>query len=95
VGTVPDVPYLRSLLSGICTESGVFPNVTEPSSPLIESLKVFRSSDRDGEHLHLINFTAEQQSVTLPSAHLIIPEKREVSGRFNLRPFQSALLRRI
>lgn len=95
VGTVPDVPYLRSLLSGICTESGVFPNVTEPSSPLIESLKVFRSSDRDGEHLHLINFTAEQQSVTLPSAHLILPEKREVSGRFNLRPFQSALLRRI
>jgi beta-galactosidase len=95
VGTVPEVPYLRKLLEKICTEAGITPNVTDSSSPLIESLKVFRSSDRDGEHLHLINFTAEEQSVTLPSAHVMVPDGLEVSGRFMLPAFGSAFLKRI
>jgi beta-galactosidase len=95
VGTVPEVPYLRKLLEKIYTEAGITPNVTDSSSPLIESLKVFRSSDRDGEHLHLINFTAEEQSVTLPSAHVMVPDGLEVSGRFMLPAFGSAFLKRI
>ena len=95
VGTVPDVPYLRELLQKLCSEAGITPNVSAPSSPLIESLKVFISPNRDGEHLHLINFTAEQQSVTLPSPHLVIPDVLEVSGRFMLPAFGSAFLKRI
>lgn len=94
VGTVPDVPYLRSLLSGICAEARIFPNVTEPSSPLIESVKVFRSEIRENEHLHLINFTNEEQSVNLPCGYTSLPRDVEVSGRFILSPFQSVLLRK-
>lgn len=94
VGTVPDVPYLRSLLSGICAEARIFPNVTEPSSPQIESVKVFRSEKRENEHLHLINFTNKEQSVNLPCGYTLLPRDVEISGRFILSPFQSALLRK-
>lgn len=95
VGTVPDVPYLRKLLGKLCTEADISTNVINPSSPLIESLKVFRSTKRDDEHLHLINFTAEKQSVILPCPHLVIPDELEVSGHFQLLPFGSALLKKI
>jgi beta-galactosidase len=95
VGTVPDVAYLRGLLGGLCSEAGIAPNITEPSTPLLESVKVFGTDGSLGEHLHLINFSREEQSVTLSSAHLLLPNKREVSGRFTLRPFESVLLRKV
>jgi beta-galactosidase len=95
VGTVPDVPYLRSLLSGICEESGILPNVTEPTSPLIESLKVFGSAERENEHLHLVNFTPEPQSVTLPCPHLSLPEGTRMEGRVSLPPFGALFLKKI
>ena len=95
VGTVPDVPYLRSLLSGICVEAGILPNVTEPSSPLIESLKVFGSAERENEHLHLVNFTPEPQSVTLPCPHLSLPEGTRMEGRVSLPPFGALFLKKI
>ena len=94
VGTVPEVAYLRELLANLCSEAGIAPNITEPSTPLLESIKVFGTDGTLGEHLHLINFSREEQSVTLPSPHLLLPEKREVSGRFTLRPFESVLLRK-
>ena len=94
VGTVPDVSYLRRLLGKLCSDVGITSNVTEASTPLLESLKVFGTYGSLGEHLHLINFTREEQSVTLPSPHVVLPENREVSGRFILRPFQSVLLRK-
>jgi len=94
VGTVPDVSYLRGLLGKLCSEADITPNVTEASTPLLESLKVFGTDGSLGEHLHLINFTREEQSVTLPSPHVVLPENREVSGRLILRPFQSVLLRK-
>jgi beta-galactosidase len=95
VGTVPDVPYLRSLLSGICTEAGIYPNVTDPSSPLIESVKVFRSEDRSGEYLHLINFTGKEQQVTLPAPHDSLPDFNRLDGRISLPPFGSLFLQKI
>ena len=94
-GTVPDVPYLRSLLSGICAEAGILPNVTEPSSPLIESVKVFRSRDREDEHLHLINFSNESQSVRLPCPYLSQPGGTRLEGRVSLPPFGSLFLKKI
>jgi beta-galactosidase len=95
VGTVPDTAYLRQLLSGICSEAGIRPNITEASSPLIESLKVFRSTSGDGEHLHLINFSAEQQSVSLPSPHRSIPDGLLREGQVSLPPFGSLFLERL
>jgi beta-galactosidase len=95
VGTVPDVSYLRGLLGKLCSEVGITSNVTEASTPLLESLKVFGTDGSLGEHLHLINFSREEQSVTLPSPHLLLPENRPVSGRFTLRPFESVLLRKV
>jgi beta-galactosidase len=97
VGTVPEVGFLRSLLSDLCTEVGILPNVTKPSTPLMESLKVFRfstDSEKEEEYLHLINFTAEHQDVTLPAPHKILPSGFEVSGLFTLSPFASYLLRK-
>jgi beta-galactosidase len=95
VGTVPDVPYLRSLLSGICTEAGVFPNVTEPSSPLIESVKVFRSEERSTEYLHLINFTGEEQQATLPSPYRSLPDGLLFEDCVSLKPFGALFLERL
>jgi beta-galactosidase len=95
VGTVPDIPYLRFLLSGICRESGILPNVTEPSSPLIESLKVFGSAERENEHLHLVNFTPEPQSVTLPRPYLCLPDGTRMEGRVSLPPYGSLFLKKI
>ena len=95
VGTVPDVSYLRGLLGKLCSEVGITSNVTEASTPLLESLKVFGTDGSLGEHLHLINFSREEQSVTLPSPHLVLPENRPVSDRFTLRPFESVLLRKV
>ena len=94
VGTVPDIPYLRNLLGTLCSKAGITPNVTDASTPLLESLKVFGTDGSLGEHLHLINFSREEQSVTLASPHVVLPENRPVSGRFTLRPFESVLLRK-
>ena len=95
LGTVPDVPYLRRFLADLCTEAGIPPSVTEPSSPMIESLKVFHSTSRDGEHLHLVNFTNEPQEVTLPSPHRSLPGGGIMEGRITLAPFGSLLLEKI
>ena len=95
VGTVPEVPYLRKLLRKLCTDAGINPNVTDPSSPLIESLKVFRSADRSGEYLHLVNFTPEPQNVTLHSTHLSLPDDTRVDGRVSLPPYGSLFLKKI
>ena len=94
VGTVPDIPYLRNLLGTLCSKAGITPNVTEASTPLLESLKVFGTEGSLGEHLHLINFSREEQSVTLSSHYVVLPENRPVSGRFTLRPFEAVLLRK-
>ncbi len=94
VGTVPDIPYLRNLLGTLCSETGITPNVTEASTPLLESLRVLGTDGAIGEHLHLINFSREEQSVNLHSPYVVIPENREVSGRFTLRPFETILLRK-
>ena len=94
VGTVPDTPYLRNLLGTLCSKAGIKPNVTDASTPLLESLKVFGTDGSLGEHLHLINFSRDEQSVTLPSPHVVLPENRQVSGRFTLSPFESVLLRK-
>lgn len=95
VGTVPDVHYLRKLLSELCKGAGIAPNVTDPSSPLIESLKVFRSQEGDDEHLHLINFTDEPQQVTLPFPHRSFPDGVLFEGRVSLPPFGSLFLKRV
>lgn len=95
VGTVPDVPYLRTLLSELCAKAGIAPNVSDPSSPMIESLKVFRSAKRDGEHLHLINFSNEPQQVTLTSPHVSLPGGIRMEGRVSLPPFGSLFLEKI
>jgi len=97
VGTVPDARYLRCFLSDLCAEEAINPNVTDASTPLLESLKVFstgRNEENEKEYLHLINFTAEEQSITLPSPHLLLPAELEVSGCFALSPFGSYLLRK-
>ena len=97
VGTVPEVGYLRSFLADLCTESGISPNVTDATTPLLESLKVFSTDgneENENEHLHLINFTAEEQSVMLPSPHVLLPGELEFSGCFTLSPFGSYLLRK-
>lgn len=90
IATVPPAELVRELMAGILRECGITPNVMESSSPMVESVV---SKGMDGETLHLINYSAEPQSVTLRGRYRRCnSDPSEITGTIGLDPYSAVVL---
>lgn len=93
IATVPPLELLRELIAGILPECAIVPNVLESSSTMVESVL---STGADGENLHLMNYSGEPQTVMLRGRYRKLSSgKPDVSGKIELEPFGTAILKRM
>lgn len=92
LATVPSAEFVREFVGKILSECGAETNLAESSSPLVESVKSFSG---DSEFLHLVNCTREPQMVILPERYQNLDGGATVAGKFELKPFGAAILKRI
>ena len=93
VATVPPPELVREWIAGILPECGIVPKVMNSSSPMVESVV---STGPEGENLHLINFSAERQTLKLRGDYRNLLDSRVGgSDTVELEPFSAVVLQQM
>ena len=91
IATVPSAEFVHEFIGTILPECGTKPNLAASSSPMVESVKSFSGNS---EYLHLINYTREPQTAALNDLYQNLGDRTDVTGKFQLKPFGAAILKR-
>ncbi|MEI6647684.1 MAG: beta-galactosidase [bacterium] len=91
IAAVPSLEFITEFMATILPACNVKPNLTSSSSPMVESVKSVAGAR---EHLHLINYTRQPQTVVLSDHYTNLTDDSKIAGLLELPPFGAVILQK-